>query len=142
MTESVLIPKVVDKSLDSVPPAYELILELMKGARQVDLAVKYNCSKQNINQKIQTLITQFDPDKHTEYLINNVPILKQIEAYHILESVNPKKTKKMNAYQHTGMGKLIWEMRRTEEGKATEITANMSLIADVNQLLEQLKSAK
>ena len=31
---------------------------------------------------------------------------------------------------------------RLLDGKATEITANMSLIADVNQLLEQLKNGK
>ena len=129
----------IDRSVD-IPDGVTLLKEkLQPGATYQKIATKYNTSKQAIQQKIQRVLKQFDPDTHELYLKDNTTILKAIEAYHIMESVNPEKTKKMSAYQHTGMGKLIWEMRRTEEGKSTENSVNISLVADVNTLLKSLK---
>lgn len=130
----------INVTLDTIPSGYDLIKEILAGSKQAELARKYNCSPQNICQKIQVIVNKLDPEFHEQYLKDNIPLLKTVEALHIQESINPEKTKKMSSYQHTGMAKLIWEMRRTEEGKVTEISTNMSLVADVNTLLEQLKS--
>lgn len=127
---------------NTIPSGYELIRELMAGAKQADLARKYDCSPQNINNKIEYVVRKLDPEFRQQYLRDNIPILKSVEALHIQESINPDRIKKMSSYQLTGMAKLIWEMRRTEEGKTTEIHANMSLIADVNELLNQLECVK
>lgn len=130
------------ESLDKIPSGYELIKEMMQGSKQSQLARKYGCTPQNINQKIQLVVNKLSPEFHEQYLRDNIPILKTVEALHIQESINPDKTKKMSAYQHTGMAKLIWEMRRVEEGKSTEILANTHLIADINGLLKQLNTVK
>ena len=132
---------IIETPVDTCPDGWALIKLLMSGQSQSELARKYNCSPQNINQKIQRVTRLEDPEFLNQYLKDSVPILKSIEANHLNESIQPDRIAKMSSYQLTGMAKLIWEMRRTEEGKSTEIHENRDLIVSLQSNIERFLEA-
>jgi len=132
----------VDCSPKGVPPAYQLLKEMLGGTSPTDLAIKYNCSNQNIHKKINLLIKNADPEFQAAYMKSNIPVLKAIEALHLQESINPDRNKKLSGYQLTGMAKLVWEMRRTEEGKSTQINESTDLIVSLQAKISEFKPAE
>jgi len=139
-----LTPDVIDH-VDQLPKdiPIETIIELKTKhdppLSDTQIANLLNCSKQNINQRLKDY--RDDIQGLPAFKKNRADILALTQS-RIINSLTNKDIQKTPAVQRATMFGIFYDKERLERGQATEITANFDVAADLNTLIEQIKSVK
>ena len=132
---------IVDKPVDEVIPLKDILELKLQGRTYQEIATKYKCSPQNIQQRIKGIYTLLDKESLDAYKANKANILDAVELELISKLHQSDKTK-MNTLQLSTAYAIIFDKNRVNSNLSTEninirgsITAIDARLAEIDKAL-------